>query len=203
MASPRDIPSVKKLWHQLPYDKFIVKYKLELEAFQDVREFFLNHKEYTHLVICGDDLEVTPEGLEILLNDVRKNGYKTIGGVANLDEGNPDTYAVMLLGCDYSQERPCGNWYKKDTLPKDRIIQVGHLGFTAQVIARELIEKIEWGCIGHFDWFFTKKCKEMNIPILLDTRVKLWHRRREQYDRVKEFKANYPNEGYSFLLKHG
>ena len=203
MPSVRDIASVKRLWHKLPYDKFIVKYKLELEAYEEGRKFFLDHKEYTHIVMCADDLEVTPEGLEILLDDVRENGYKTIGGVANLDETNPDTYAVMRLGCVYSKEKPSGSWYKKDTLPEESIIEVGHLGFTSQVITRELIEKTEWDCIGFFDWFFSKKCKEMDTPIFLDTRVKLWHRRFEQYDRVKEFKANYPNEGYSFLLKHG
>ncbi len=210
MPSPRDIPAVKKLWHEIPYDKFIVKYKQEKQAYALGKEFFLKNTDYTHLIICPDDLEVTPEAVEQLISDVKQFGYETISGYCNLDEVSKDTYAIQPMGRDFSKDKPHTtkeSWYSKDNLPEDDIIQVGHTGFACQLISRKLFEKLSWigsssmGA-GNFDWQFSKNCFDLSIPIMVDTRVKLWHRRKEQYDRVNKYKhgEGFP-DGYSFLLK--
>jgi len=213
MPSPRNISDVKKWWPKLPYDKFIVEKKLQLPAYTDAKNYFLDHEEYTHLVVCPDDLEVTPTNLEILLNDVKCSGYRTIAGICNIDESQPDTYAIQPLGTDLTSDHPQvdkGSWYMKNEkpiLPDVKILQVGHCGFSCQFIERELLEKVKWrgasnGGNANFDWQFSKDCHELNIPIFVDTTVKLWHRRKEQWAVAKAFKANVSAyKGKSYLMK--
>lgn len=203
MPSPRDIPDVTKWWHLLPYHKYIVKYKQEHEAYREAQKFFLEHTEYTHFVICPDDLEIPPEQLSQLLFDMMVFDFQTISGYCNLDESMPSYYAIQPLGCNFSLETPdmtFSSWYKEDKepiLPKEDLIEVGHSGFACQVISRELMEKIDWHITsGNFDWAFSQQCDLLHIPLMVDTRVKLWHRRKEQHDRVHLIR-----NGYSYLVK--
>jgi len=173
----------------------------------------LTHDEYTHFILCPDDLEVNPTNLEILLNDVKCRDIETISGICNIDESQPHTYAIHPLGVDLTSEKPpvtYGSYYmrdKKPILPDTVFLEVGASGFACQVISRGLMEKLSWigannGGTGNFDWQFSKDCHKLGIPIMADLRVKLWHRRQEQWDRVQEFKTNpIKPEGYSFLLK--
>ncbi len=211
IPSPRDIPEVKRLWHIIPFDKFIVKYKPHLEAYNLGTEFFRRNTKYTHFIVCADDLEVTPEAINHLLNDIKKFEYETICGICNVDEVSKDTYVVQPLGCDYSRKGPLTTfeaWYHKEDKPKlpdEDIIEVGYAGFPCQIVSRNLFEKVSWkGATGqgNFDWQFAKDCYGLGVPIMCDTRVKLYHRRQQQYDRVNAYKTGdgFP-EGYSFLLK--
>jgi len=210
MPSPRDIPQVKKLWHELPYDKYIVKYTPELEAYTIARDFFLKHNEYTHFVVCPDDLEVTKEGLETLLNYTKL--YPIISGISNIDEDRPYVYAVQPLGCDFTRDHPPSQkWYSDDgdyngvRMPDKLIIQVGHSGFCCEVISREVMDKVSWvgssnGGRGHFDWQFSKDCHELGIPIHVHFSVNFWHRRNEQQIKTMLHKNTDENIGYEFWL---
>ena len=215
MPSPRDIPDVKKLWHKLPYDKFIVKYKPQLESYTNGREFFLKHDEYTHLIICPDDLEIHGEGIEQLIEDVEKYDYQTISGICNIDESQMDTYAIQPLGsCNYKNNQVAvnyGAWYmkeKKPIIPENNIFEVGHSGFCCQIISRELMKKVSWrgatrtgiNMEGNFDWQFSRDCNKLGVPIMVDKRVFGYHRRTEQYDKAKIVKTGKIN-GYSVWIK--
>ncbi len=210
--SPRDIPQVKRQWHQLPYDKFIVKYKPQLEAYTEGREFFLKHN-YTHFIMCPDDLVVTKENLEKLIKNVKNPGYETIAGICNIDETQMDTYAVKPLGIDMTRQNPdttFGSWYMKDKkpiLPQNEIIQVSHAGFPLQIISRELMEKVSWvGSTtdkkGNFDWQFSKDCHKLGVPIYCDTSVNSLHLRHLAWEQVRKYKESGFPEGYSFLLRY-
>ena len=214
MPSPRDIPDVVKWWPQIQHDKFVVKYKNQITAYTESKKFFLEHPEYTHIIVCPDDLEVTPEGVKQLLDDIRDFGYQTISGYCNIDESQPDTYAIQPLGTDMTPDHPNttkGSWYMKDEkpiLPLDKfLLQVAHVGFSCQIIERSLFEKVKWigasgGGLHNFDWQFSKDCQKLDIPIFVDIRVKLWHRRTEQYSQAKAVKNRaYRTDGYSFLMK--
>jgi len=214
IPSPRDIPDVMKWWPKMPHDKFIVKYKNQPTAYKEGKEYFLEHEQYTHFIICPDDLEVPPAKLKILINDVKCSGYRTISGFSNIDETQLETYCFQPLGLDLTTDHPSvnkGSWYmenEKPIKPKDvDILQVGHSGFSCQVIERDLLDKVSWiGASGNgwhnFDWQFSKDCHKLGVPIYVDLRVKMYHRRKEQYHQAKAVKNKaFPKEGYSFLLK--
>ena len=202
MPSPRDIPQVKEQWHHLPYDKLIVKYMDERSAYETGKSYFLEHDEYSHFVICPDDLVVTSEGLLTLLASVTRIKCETLSGVCNIDEEQPDTYALQPLGtCDYAREKPdntFGRFYmgKSDPrLPKDRILQVGHSGFACQIISRRLMEQFEFTADGWFDWQFSKICHKLDIPLFADTSVHFYHMRGHSKPQIY-------SRAYSYLLKY-
>lgn len=213
IPSIRDIPAIKKLWHTIPYDKFIVKYKSHKEAYKDIQNYFDLHHEYDTLILSSDDLEITPDAVEILLNDIEKESLLTVSGYCNVDDTSLDTYAVQPLGSqDFTREYPdttFGAWYHKGAKPvfptTNRFLQVGFEGFCCQVITRKLFDMIDLAgtpeVMGNFDWNFCRQCHDMGVPVIVDTTVKLYHRRFEQMDRVVKFKGEATYDGYNYLLK--
>jgi len=217
MPSPRDIPDVIKWWDKIPYDKIIEKYRMPLDAYTRAKNFFLENKQYTHFVICPDDLEVTPDAIEQLIDDVEFYNYDVIAGMCNIDEEQPDTYAIQPIHSqDFTQDHPnvtFGSWYMKDKkpiLPDKDIIEVGFAGFPCEMISRRIMNQVTMEGAANdkesnFDWQFTRECYKLKIPIMVDTRVNLYHRRKEQYLEAKAFKnrAIHIDEGRSILLKAG
>lgn len=210
--SPRDIPAVLKLWDDLQYDHLVEKYKKPLDAYQSAKKYFLKHEEYTHLVVCPDDLEVTRDALRILTDDIKLLDYPpVIAGMCNMDENQPEVYNIQDTGISYADNKPPAgknSWMRRKDLPKDVIFQVGFAGFACEFINREVMELVSFvGATtdgqGNMDWAFTKECSMLDVPILVDKRVNLWHRRIEQYKEVKEFRAGrlHAGEEAEFIIK--
>jgi len=204
MPSPRDIPEVKKTWHIIPYDKFIVKYTPEVEAYQIGRNFFLEHEEYTHFIICPDDLEISTQGVEQLMDDADEFDFPVISGIGNIDESQPDLLAICRKPCQYNLGPSVGygEYIKRDELPKDDIFEVGHLGFGCQIIDRDTIEKTtfqQWEDKGYLDWQFSIECNKLGIQLLVDKRVSGYHRRFQQRLK-KEFKDKMTDMSLSYTI---
>ncbi len=196
MPSPRDIPEVKRLWHLLPYDKFIVKYKPQKEAYDEVKRYFLDYTEYTHIVLCPDDLEIPAYALNILLS----SPFETTSGICNIDESQPNVYDIQPLGCDYSREKPLTTkeaFYTKETIPDKQYLEVGHGGSACRVISRSIFDKLSFTgatIAGWWDWQISKDLHKLKISNMVNTTVILFHRRNAQKPVI--------NNGYSFLLKN-
>ena len=206
--SPRDIEPVKESWKKIPFDKFVVKNKLEETAYREGKQFFLDHTEYTHLVVCPDDLEIDYESFCVLFHDVNTQGYPTIAGISNIDETQPDTYCCKPLGLDYSADKPDatkGTFYETNTLPNECIFEVGDAAFTCQWISRGLMKKLSFSGIngGYMDWKFSKECHKLGIPQMVDKRATFYHRRFEQKKQLMEWLKgpHPPDEGHSFLMR--
>ena len=73
-------------------DFSIVKMKPEPEAYKDGRDFFLEHEEYTHLVICPDDLVIYYVPFMKLRRETEKYDFPNLCGISNLDEDRPNLY---------------------------------------------------------------------------------------------------------------
>ena len=206
IPSPRDIPEVKKTWHEIPYDKFIVKYTPEYEAYQMGKKFFMEHEEYTHLIICPDDLEISKYGIERLMYDAEVLGYETVSGISNIDESRPDLLAIYKTNCQYDLGPSVGfgDTISRDMLP-DKLFEVGHAGFCCQIISRKLLEKVSltgWETKGYFDWQFSVECHRLGVKIMCDPLVEGYHRRFQQ--RVSDMKKQSmrdDNIGYTLWLK--
>lgn len=196
IPSPRDIPAVKRWWHTLPYDRLIAKYKPQNTAYIEAKKFFLKNKQYTHLVILADDLEVQPHHLTTLLAD--SENHPTVSGYCNLAESNPDTYDLQPHA-DLTQDRPHtshGMFYDKTTLPDKPYLTVEHCGSACRVISRELFEQIRFegnSTGGWFDWGISQDLKKLDIPNMINLSVFMNHYRETQKPVIDE------NGGYTFL----
>ena len=207
MPSVRNIPEVIKSWNGLSYDKYIVKMKLEDIAYKDGRDYFLEHKEYTHLVICPDDLVLYYDAFMNLVRDIEEYKFTNICGISNLDEDRPDLYCCKPL--DISVETKNHNCDKEfaDKLD-DKIIQVGFTGFSCQFLERKLVEKLSFGggCNngkGCMDFQMAYELNKLKVPMLVDFDSYFWHMRMAQLQKVKEWKSKPHDEGYSVLCKSG
>lgn len=195
--SPRDlkpwkdgIDSVKGI------PKLLVKYYKELEAYTIMRDYFLDHKDkYDYLCIIPDDLIVTQEGFNKLLQDIEElNNPPVFSGICNygLVPGEETRLAICIDKIPHPQLR--GRVYawadlrNKDHPVPTGIIKVMFAGFPCMFIRKDILEEIplngdiEWNVerlpstdSQSFDLAFCHECKERGIPIMVDTRVLFIH----------------------------
>lgn len=180
--------------------------RLEVDAYQTLRNYFLEHKEYTHLVICPDDLVIDYDSFMILKRDVEEYDFSNLAGIANIDESQPNVYCCKPLGIDITQNSK-GSFYTKDTIPEE-VFEAGFTGFACQWINRELMEKLSFtgGCNngeGCMDFKFTE---EIGEPQMVEPRAFFYHMRCAQIEQVKKWKnqdINTRKPGFNILQKAG
>ena len=188
MPSPRNIKIVNDNWEKIYEDQIIVKHYKEWAAYQEIRNYFLSHKEYTHLAICPDDLIVTQKDIDILKRDIVMSDYPVISGICNVNNGEFDLIAVIIDSIPTLEKSTRSfNFNYYSDLKKD-ITQVLHSGFPLQIIRRDIIELIDFDSdsklnggnpddIGNLDLIFSHRCMELNIPIYCDRRANMIHLR--------------------------
>jgi hypothetical protein len=177
-ASPREIPEFIEAMNKLPYDKCMAKYYYEAEAYKELLEYFLAHKDYTHMAIIPDDLVVHREGFELLKQDLEEHDYPVLEGICNLLYNDTERCGPTLNGGP--------SFYTKDALlevveKQGDIIQVVSEGFACLFIRRDILEKHPDALRGmpntntSFDWAFSLTCLQKGIPIRVDTRAGFLH----------------------------
>lgn len=197
VPSPRDIPQVLDEHPLLPCDIFVVKYKSEWPAYFDGREFFLTHKEYTHLAFACDDVVIKPQHIRRIVRDLELFDYEVLSGMMNVEQDDLETVNITPKHNVPSprHEERFYEWYKKADLAGKGIIEAGFSGFPLMVLRRKVVEQIPFDTDGGFngsdnhsggslDVMFCKACHDNNIPIMVDTNVILLHMRRAGISRV-------------------
>jgi len=209
MPSPRNIPEVYASWEELPYDRYVVKNKLEREAYQNGRDFFLSHDEYTHLVICPDDIILDYDAFELLKRSVEEGNYNNLCGVGMVDETS-NAYCCKPLGVPLDAKSG-GSYFYKETyrhykLLPDEITQVVYTGFMVQWLDRDLVYNISFGggCEdgeGCMDLLMAKELRYMGIPYLIEPKAYFTHLRNRGSKELKEWKRNGDHKGYEIYVE--
>lgn len=195
--SPRDIPEVLNEHPRLPCDIFTVKYKPEWPAYFDIREFFISHKEYTHLAIACDDIVVKPNHVRRLVKDLELFDYDILSGMMNVEQDDLETVNITPKSniVNPRHEERHYDWYKKKDLVGKGIIEAGFSGFPFMIIRRNVVEEIPFDadgimngtdrtCGGSLDVMFCKTAHEKGYKIMVDTDVILFHMRRAGKSKV-------------------
>lgn len=194
VANPRDIPVVYQA-HQMIRDKFhtefiYFKYINQEITYPNIRRFFLDRPEFTHLVLASDDIVVTPEQYKKIYEHAERD-YPVISAVMNLED-DPVNNKILNITTDKvpslsrSRRLRIYNWETIDTVEKG-VIPVKFSGFPLMFIRRDIIEQIELeGDLKYnkgsmstqdyaYDLVFCYNCEKLNIPIYADTTVVLRH----------------------------
>jgi hypothetical protein len=155
IPSPRNIKVINDCHDNLSdYDKLWMKDNFdELQAYQVLRNYFLENPEYTHLVIAPDDLLIPVSTFEKLIADLNKKDYPVLSGVCNFNCERFSTYD-MDLAVDYNHkngmehllqnEVPHYRHYLKSGQLKG-IKRVAFAGFSLAFIRRDVVERIPFG----------------------------------------------------------
>lgn len=217
VPSVREIPEVIESWNELPYDKYVVRMMLEAPAYQTARDFFLLHKEYTHIVICPDDLVIHYDAFEMLLRDVEEYDLSNLSGVAYIDEGSIGVYCCKPKGIDLTNQSK-GSFYEdssnKNVHPKNilpnKIFEVGFTGFCCQFLERELVEKMTFkgGCedgAGCMDLEMAYNCQKLDKPMMVQPNAFFTHLRNRCKEEVQAWKkrGTEAHIGYTIHLTNG
>lgn len=196
VPSPRNIEDVEDCIDLLPYDKLWVKYYPEAEAYETARNWFRQHKEYTHLVIHPDDLLVKTSDMETLIQDIEEFNFGVINGwcrntirLTPYWQGEQETedQAESNISFNLPPNPPISGTYSQyqfitipfiDVLKQagENIIEIKYAGFPLTFISRKLVEQIpfRWeGCC--VDSCFSLDLAKNKINQHCDLRVRTVH----------------------------
>ncbi len=200
--SPRDIREPYEALKRCPYDRLYAKYFPEKIAYNLLRDWFLDHEEYTHLVICPDDLIIEPEHLEALIKTLEEKDYPVFSGVCNVDVN----YNSHLLNITDNLPHPQRmvparkqigwrwySWINKDRKFESPIMRFPFSGFAAMFIRRDVVKRYKFTddaalngtpdlVTGAIDVMFANVCAIENIPQMVDTRVRMHHLKNKNFD---------------------
>ena len=193
--SPRDLKNVYDSLKKTGYPRLYAKYYPEKIAYNLMRDYVLEHEEYTHMVICPDDLLIDKEHITNLIKTLEIKDYPILSGVCNVDlNDNKDKLDITenlphpkrtipnrkLVGWRFY------SWVPKNTRFVNPIIRVPFSGFAAQFISREALTRYKFVddakyngtpdmITGAIDVMFANVCAIENVPIMVDTRVRMKH----------------------------
>jgi len=194
IPSPRDIPEFIECADKINLDKYWVKYyHPEILAYQELRRFFLEHAEYTHLIILPDDLIVSADDVDTLIGHVKKNPELLIvSGFCNIDVTDLKDYANICIEL-VSDKRPRDYFWKtfaefekygQEHKDGQGLIKAKFSGFPLMIIDRKVIENIEFrndsesgispdGCC--IDVTFCYDAHVKGYDIYVDPTLRLYH----------------------------
>jgi hypothetical protein len=190
VAGVRWFPTCKYWIDQIIFlDKLLVKYHTHEEAYQIIRNFFLEHNEYTHLLIYAEDVLATPDVVKLLIMDARLLNYPVVTGWLNYDFKRN---WVAISTKDLSKTKVAIAEHYDFLKPTDMLFYDNHLmevtftGMPLTLIRRDVVEKVTFKPYMYvydkilgtymkrgtmFDLQFCLECKQLGIPIMLDKRV--------------------------------
>lgn len=184
--SPRDISDVKVEMDKVVSDKAFAKYYPEKEAYSLLRDYFLDHKTYTHMVIAPDDLIVTPRAFNTLKTDIMLNDFPVLAGLCNLFYSDIIAHTNYLLmakryACAFHMNKQ--DWLTDESIhaiykeTKDHFFKVEHEGFACTFIRRDVVEQIPFHGepTTSFDIAFSRDCMKKGIPIRVNILVRMAH----------------------------
>jgi len=186
-GSPRANIEIVECWNgKLPCDKIIPTFTSEWTAYQQMRNYFLSHKEYTHLVLATDDIVVLPKHVDMLQDDLELHDYPILSGMMNVEEAEPDKLNLTWELPSKDRKARKYKWLMRDDLPKERFFKVGFSGFPLMAIRRDLIDQYTFmadrvfeGKAPHrgasLDTVFCWWAKDNNIPITVDQEIEMRH----------------------------
>ena len=161
-------------------DKLYVEYYPQMEAYDHARYFFLGHKIYTHMIILPDDLVVTQNDIDVLLDNAKN--YDVIGGWCNVDNTDFKDYACISMSLPPNPPytgKTAGYKFKtiQSLINQQGIIQVMHQGWAPCIINREVIKQIPFrssrGCC--MDSTFSLDLYENGIKQYVNLAVRTKH----------------------------
>lgn len=188
ILNPREMKEPLECFKTLNIDKLYIKNLPEQLAYEEARKFFLEHKQYTHLILFADDAICTNDDIIILSNWLELKDYPVLGGVCNIDN-EPENKGKWAITTNVVHPRWIDGTRTYDFIREEdhtfpHIIQVGWSGFPLMFIRRDIIEQVpfrddreENGTKTGYamDVTFCYDCSKLNIPILAHTGVRIKH----------------------------
>ena len=116
-----DYKNIQKDIKKIPCDKIIIHYMPYPFPHELARDYFLEHEEYSHLIVCPQDLHPTKEAYQELIKTVEKNAnpYSDFTIVKTLKSSLKNTNLRLCLKSENALlEENCGVAGSSRTAPR-------------------------------------------------------------------------------------
>jgi hypothetical protein len=172
-------------------DKLILDGYPHDEAHRIVKDYFLKHSEYTHLLIYGEDALFTPDHVKLLIEDAKEHDFQVVSGWTNINfkmslsnVGMADLRKIPIV--DYRQYKFIDIIDLINYKNNDIFIKCFYVGLPLTLIRRDVVEKVTFepytiknvriGKVYYkmgimHDVRFAIDCANNNIPIYIDKRL--------------------------------
>ena len=160
VPSPRNIQKFNESTANIKADKLWIKFYPEEHAYQVARDYFLEHNQYTHLVVLPDDLLITPTDFYTLRDDAET--YDVISGWCRntirltpywKGEQETEDMAESNISFHLPPNPPAQGTYGRyrfisipfiDVLKEtnQNIVEVKYAGFPLTFISRNIVEQV-------------------------------------------------------------
>lgn len=186
IPSPFDYRLVEKHQPNQKCDRIIPKYYTEVQAYKIIRDYFIDHRKYTHLAIACSDIVVLDQHITQAYKNIKEFDWPVFSGVMNIA-----LEYLNILNVTKNWVHPqqlVYDWYTREEIdPQNPIWQVKWSGFPFMVLKRDIVEQFEFESlssynkidsenkVGCLDVIICHKFNENNIPIHADTRINLLH----------------------------
>ena len=194
-GSPRSNIENVELWNdKQPCDVLCIRYTLEWEAYQQMRRYFLDHPQYTHMVLATDDIVVRPDHIKALQADLEEMNYEVLSGMMNVEQSDTENMNISHKLSTKQRDTRHQVWIKKSDITS-KYVHVEFAGFALTAIRRDIIEeydfpadKIFQGFPPHrgasLDFVFGWWCKEHHIPQIVNSKIIMKHLRQSGTNSV-------------------
>jgi len=190
-GSPRSNIINVELWNEkLPCDKIIPRFTAEWGAYAQMRKYFLNHTEYTHLVLATDDIVVHPRHIDILQDDLEITDYPVLTGMMNVEQNDMINRNISMSLPIKDRKHRHYDWLTINQIESfERFFKVAFSGFPLMAIRRDIVNEIMFDADRVFegkppnrgaslDTVFCWYCQERDIPITVDKKIDMKHLRK-------------------------
>jgi len=216
-----DYEEINRKLELIPCSKFITNYLPYPFPHDLARDFFLEHTEFSHLIVMPQDLEPpTPEEFKQLMQIVHLGDYDVLSCVCNVERpGHKDFYkwAICKELPSLDKTKRKYNWFPS-TDEKLGVVKVEFQGMVFAVIARRIIERKmidgEYVFKGTMhrdnnqfsaapDLTFCHACKKLGIDIHANTDIRLKHYANHKPTKVGKEQGSTKFIKYEDNQRHG
>ena len=137
-----DYKDILKKLKEIPCDTFIVNYMAYPLPHNLSREYYLTHKEYTHLIVQAHDVLATSYEYFHLIQRLKKTNYDIIAVPCNVEREGHRLHGMLNICMNLPDLDKSKRYYK--WIPKGikGIIKVEFQGNAFTIISRKIIESI-------------------------------------------------------------
>lgn len=209
VPSPRDIGIFHKSLAKLPYPKMLARYFPEKDAYNLLREKFLQ-LTYDTMILIPDDLIVYPEALEQLIRQHNEHPDDVISGICRMDAWkNKHKFGFRAVGDIgwYPREYNFVEYLKKyDAKPKygngSLLYRVEFNAFACMLVSRKIIEEVPFRFDSNgsgVDQNFCDDVRKKGYDCLVNVLAVFDHLAGRRYGHLESFMVGKKTPGLEFI----
>jgi hypothetical protein len=174
IMAPRDIPDAVAAFRRLPIRRVWLRHYTEWELVPVMADLVADtSRAWSHLILCADDVVVSPPALEAVL-DLAREGRPVVTGWCRLDATHPLVNITdgPLVGDDPTPGAYRFRRYRDVVAYPEAVVPTGFAGFALTCMPRDLWASYPFGvyggasCSWSSDFHLSRRLRDAGVSIV-------------------------------------